>query len=136
MSTTAIFQKHTLVTLTKGRFAGKRGVVLEADNDRVIVCGVSKLHFESENGEKKKKFFRTKKFSEVFIKKMNPMHLIPMDKKVNLEIQLNTATVFSDKNEKNKARETLKKIFKNNLENQSAKWIYEKVKIFRDDLKA
>lgn len=121
--TTAIFKKNDLVMNTQGRFTGKRGIVLDVTEDRVIVAGISKFYPKVKTSKSKFARFFKKKQTEVFIKKMNPMHLHHADLSADLNIK--TKINFENKDAKNKAKVELTKIFNENANNINAKWIFE-----------
>ncbi|KAF7702743.1 60S ribosomal protein L27-B [Cucumispora dikerogammari] len=125
MTTTAIFNKNDLVMNTQGRFAGKRGIVLDVNPTRVIVAGISKFHpLKKTSKSKYAKFFKTKK-TEVFIKKMNPLHLFPSGQNTDLGIKINLETCFANPKTKLENKKLLTEIFNENIKNDKAKWIYE-----------
>merc|ERR1711890_155665 len=102
----SIFQKNTAVIHTSGRLAGKKSIVIDTLEDRVVVAGFIKL-------SKHQTFDKTRKFrkSDVFIKKMNPIHLIPSTKKV-----------FSDLKAKKEAKDLLLKTLLSYKDNPGMKW--------------
>merc|ERR1712146_2280 len=92
---TAIFKKNDLVMNTQGRFTGKRGIVLSVTEDRVIVAGISKFFPNPKTSKSKFAKFFKKKQTEVFVKKMNPIHF-PSGENVDLGINLDVEKFFSD----------------------------------------
>lgn len=125
MTTTAIFKKNDLVMNTQGRFTGKRGIVLDVTPTRVIIAGISKFYpLKKTSKSKYAKFFKTKQ-TEVFIKKMNPIHVFPSGENVDLGIKINLEKCFEDKKLKTEFKKQITEIFNENVKNVNAKWIYE-----------
>ena len=122
---TAIFKKNDLVMNTQGRFTGKRGIVLSVTEDRVIVAGISKFHPSPKVSKSKFAKFFKKKQTEVFVKKMNPIHLFPSGQNVNLGINVDIEKYFGDAEVKKDMKVKLSELFNSNLKNEDAKWIYE-----------
>merc|ERR1711890_138778 len=119
----SIFQKNTAVIHTSGRLAGKKSIVIDTLEDRVVVAGFIKL-------SKHQTFDKTRKFrkSDVFIKKMNPIHLIPSTKKFDIGFEIDTNKVFSDLKAKKEAKDLLLKTLLSYKDNPGMKWFFEKTK--------
>merc|ERR1712035_34843 len=125
---TAIFKKNDLVMNTQGRFTGKRGVVVDVTEDRVIVAGISKFYPNKKTSKSRyAKFFKTKQ-TEVFVKKMNPIHLFPSGINFDLGIDTEIGKCLSNKKSKQEAKIKLTKLFNDSSKNENVKWLFDSFK--------
>ncbi|EPR79388.1 60S ribosomal protein L27 [Spraguea lophii 42_110] len=115
-----LFEKNMFVLLNRGRFAGNKGIIVDTDleNNRIIIAGVSKIP-----KNKKRKTI-------VFLKKMNPMHIMATTYKRDIGLSLdNLDSIFEDKVKKAVALNRVREIFNKNKNNEGFAWLYKKLEI-------
>lgn len=124
-----LLKPSTIVIVLKGRFAGKKGVVIRSgeEKERVLVAGIEKMPraVTDDMSEKKKK--RLSKMG-VFIKNYNPGHLLATRYRGDIGLSpVDFEKAFESAELKKKAVDALKKTFSEASKQKRAKWLFKKL---------
>ncbi|KAG0440480.1 60S ribosomal protein L27-3 [Dictyocoela muelleri] len=108
-----LFKKNMCVILTRGRFANRKAIVVNtnADEKRVTVIGIE--NYKSKNNKLK-----------LFIKKMNPMHLIATSFMTELPINTDDIKLNSPATKKESIKK-LESVFISKKEEEP--WLFKKL---------
>lgn len=124
-----IFKPNMIVVLTKGRLAGRKAVVVEAENSNtLLIAGINRIPKESPdylaNWEKRK----NAKFL-TFVKRINTKHVLAT--RYRAEIGLTDLQIdgpLTDINVKSTIKTQANSILKSAFESKKAKWLFTTLK--------
>ncbi|ELQ76558.1 putative Translation protein SH3-like, subgroup protein [Trachipleistophora hominis] len=111
-----IFRKKMLVILTRGRQASRKAVVLEVlEDERLLVAG-----FTSKRRNKN----RNNKSATMFIKRMNPMHVLATEHVANVDLSVeDVEKVFADMKYKRDTLKTIEQLIEKRADDRNVQWM-------------
>nr|6ZU5_LZ0 Chain LZ0, eL27 [Paranosema locustae] len=124
-----LLKPNTVVVALKGRFAGKKGVVVSASEDgrKILVAGIEKMPqpVTDDMSECKKK--RLSRMS-AFIKNYNSRHLLATRYYGDVGLgAIDFSRIFENFESKKMAIDAVKKAFINANKQKKAAWLFEKL---------
>lgn len=124
-----IFKPNMIVVLTKGRFAGRKAVVLKDMGDNtLLLAGINRIPTESPDYLPNWQKRRNEKFV-TFIKKLNIKHALATRYKADVGLSgVDTEGVFEDINARTTANIHANKILRDAFENKKARWLFSTLK--------
>lgn len=124
-----IFKPSMIVVLTKGRFAGKKAVVLkEAGDNMIFVAGINRTPTESPDYLPNWQKRRNEKFI-TFVKKLNIKHALATRYKADVGLsELNAEDITEDINIRTTFNSQANRILKSAFENGKARWLFSSLK--------
>ncbi|RVD92250.1 60S ribosomal L27 [Tubulinosema ratisbonensis] len=125
-----LFEENTIVVVLKGRFAGKKGIVVSVseDKNRYTVIGIEKMPKpvkEDMNEKLKQKFLKMK----TFIKTYNGGHILATRFKSDIKLSGIDFAKLTSAEERKKVSELVKNTFDNAIKQKKSPWLFSKLKI-------
>lgn len=124
-----IFKPNMIVILTKGRFAGRKAIVLkEIGDNMLLLAGINRIPTESADHLPNWQKRRNEKFV-TFIKKLNVKHVLATRYKADLGLSgLDIEGTLEDVNTRATVNIQANRILKDAFENKKAKWLFSTLK--------
>lgn len=124
-----LLKPNTIVVVLKGRFAGKKGVIVKASEDgrTALVAGVHKLPRPVTDDMSERKKSRLAKMN-VFIKNYNTSHLLVTRYRGDIGVgTIDFSQTSVNAESKKKSVDAVKKTFEEACKQKKAKWLFEKL---------
>ncbi|KAI5145886.1 large subunit ribosomal protein L27e [Nematocida parisii] len=125
-----LFEKETVVILSKGKYAGCKGVIVDGIKkgehfEYVTIVGMCKLPAPvTENMTERQK--KRRESVKCFVKKMNIRHLMSTKYKMENVFDKMQLADISDMSEKVELLREVEKLFKAAYSNNASHWVFKK----------
>nr|CBH28891.1 60S ribosomal protein L27 [Anncaliia algerae] len=125
-----LFSEKTFVVVLKGRYAGKKGLVLSSstEKNRYLVVGIYKLPKPITEDMNEKTKAKRSKFG-LFIKSYNGGHLLCTRYKSDLNINAADFENFKEPEQRKALIDKLRKIFEDGKKENKSKWLFTKLTV-------
>lgn len=124
-----LLKPNTIVVVLKGRFAGKKGVVVSANEDgrKIMVAGIEKMPQPITDDMSECKKRRLSRMG-AFIRNYNSRHLLATRYRGDVGLSaIDFSTAFENFESKKMAIDAVKKAFVNANKQKKAAWLFEKL---------
>lgn len=126
-----LLKPNTIVVVLKGRFAGKKGIVVSTSEDgkKILVAGVEKMPRPVTDDMSESKKRRLSRMS-VFIRNYNYRHLLATRYRGDVGLgAVDFSKTFENFESKKMSIDAVKKAFINASKMKKATWLFEKLVI-------
>lgn len=125
-----LFEPNTIVIVLKGRFAGKKGIVVSSsvENNRYTIVGIEKVPKEIREDMSERAKQRNLKM-KVFVKTLNGGHILATRYKSDIDLAGIDFDKLSDAEQKKQVIEKVKGTFDNAIKQNKSTWFFSKLKI-------
>lgn len=124
-----LLKPNTIAVVLKGRFAGKKGVVVSASEDgrKILVAGIEKMPRPVTDDMSERKKSRLSRMS-VFIRNYNSRHLLATRYRGDVGFGvIDFSKTFDDLESKKLSIDAIKKAFVSANKQKKAPWLFEKL---------